>query len=299
MRFAVEQLSEVGAVLAVSSLFETAPVGGPDQDDYLNAVVLMDVDLAPLDLLTALNGIEAAAQRVRRERWGPRTLDLDIVAHDAPSVSLPQLEIPHPRAAERRFVLEPLCEVWPEARVAATLCARDALTQVSRQRVSRWHGDWMTGLPGHGPAAVRWVGAQVALLAVWLLVTLVSVASPVPVWRRILGGLVVGTGVLMGGGALVALGRELTPYPQPREGARLVAHGPYRWVRHPIYGAIICALAGTAILAGSWWSAAVSGVVAGFFRAKAEFEERALMIGVPGYGEFRKRVRRRMVPFLW
>jgi 2-amino-4-hydroxy-6-hydroxymethyldihydropteridine diphosphokinase len=299
MRFAVEKLSELGSLVAVSSLYETAPVGGPDQPDYLNAVVVVDVDRAPLDLLSDLNAIEAAAQRVRRERWGPRTLDLDIVAHDDRPVSLPQLEIPHARAAERRFVLEPLCEVWPQAVVSPQLEACDALALVGRQDVSRWHGDWTTGLPGHGPAAIRWVGAQIALLAVWLIVILISISSPVTTLRWSIGGSVLGIGLLLGASAVSALGHELTPYPQPRQGAQLVAHGPYRVVRHPIYGAVALGLAGTSIVAGSWWAFIVSLLVAFFFSVKSDREERALLIGVPGYSDYRHRVRRRMIPFVW
>ena len=84
LRMAVEQMSRLGRVDAVSSLYETAPVGGPEQDPYLNAAVVVDTDLSPGELLAALQTIENEAGRVRRERWGPRTLDLDIVTMSTP-----------------------------------------------------------------------------------------------------------------------------------------------------------------------------------------------------------------------
>ena len=104
----------MGPVGAVSSVYETAPVGGPDQGDYLNAVVLAETDLPPADVLERLLDIERGMGRERRERWGPRTIDLDLLVYGDRSVDVPGLTVPHPRMAERRFVLEPLAEVWPD-----------------------------------------------------------------------------------------------------------------------------------------------------------------------------------------
>jgi 2-amino-4-hydroxy-6-hydroxymethyldihydropteridine diphosphokinase len=137
LRRAVAELDRLGSVDAVSGVYETEPVGGPAQDPYLNAVAVLDTTSGPHDLLKALHGIEDGHGRVREVRWGPRTLDLDIVASDGGPVRDPDLEIPHPRAAERRFVLEPLCEVWPEAIMAEGLTAATARTLVSDQEVSR------------------------------------------------------------------------------------------------------------------------------------------------------------------
>ena len=140
LRRAVAELEQLGSVDAVSGFYETEPVGGPAQDTYLNAVAVLDTTSEPHDLLKALHRIEADHARVREVRWGPRTLDLDIVASDGEPVRDPDLEIPHPRAAERRFVLEPLCEVWPEAIVAEGLTATTARTLVSDQDVTRLAG---------------------------------------------------------------------------------------------------------------------------------------------------------------
>lgn len=112
LRFALARLSNV---VALSQVFETDPVGGPgDQGPYLNMVVIVDTDLDPFALLRRLLQIEAEAQRVRNVRWGPRTLDLDLIFYDDCTVTSEELTVPHPRFAERRFVLEPLAEVAPE-----------------------------------------------------------------------------------------------------------------------------------------------------------------------------------------
>jgi uracil phosphoribosyltransferase len=135
----------VGPVTAVSSLYETAPVGGPDQGDYLNAVVLAETDLPPADVLERLLDIERGMGRERRERWGPRTIDLDILVYGERSVAVPGLTVPHPRMAERRFVLEPLAEVWPDLNVPGIGPVIPALTAVAGQRVRR-----LGSLPGPG-----------------------------------------------------------------------------------------------------------------------------------------------------
>ena len=111
-------------VTAVSPVYETVPVGGPAQPDYLNAVVLADAARPPRELLDRLHEIEAAFDRVRLLRWGPRTLDIDIVVFDSERSDDPELTLPHPRAHERAFVLAPWHDVDPDA-----------------------------ALPGHGPVA--------------------------------------------------------------------------------------------------------------------------------------------------
>jgi 2-amino-4-hydroxy-6-hydroxymethyldihydropteridine diphosphokinase len=102
-------------VLAISPVYQTAPVGGPPQPDYLNAVLTARTGLRPADLLAALHGIEAAAGRVRRERFGPRTLDIDIISYGGELSDDPALTLPHPRAHERAFVLAPWHDVEPGA----------------------------------------------------------------------------------------------------------------------------------------------------------------------------------------
>jgi 2-amino-4-hydroxy-6-hydroxymethyldihydropteridine diphosphokinase len=101
-------------VIAVSDVYETAPVGGPSQDDFLNAVVAIDTELRAHDLLAAAMRVELLEDRVRSIRWGPRTLDVDILLFGDEQIVTPDLEIPHPRMHERAFVLAPLHDVAPE-----------------------------------------------------------------------------------------------------------------------------------------------------------------------------------------
>ncbi len=113
---ALEAMDSHEAIIVVraSSLYETAPVGGPPQDFFLNAVVELDSTLTPTELMTALQEIERTFDRKRGVRWGPRTLDLDIILCGTSVVENPSLEIPHPRMAERSFVLAPLAEIAGE-----------------------------------------------------------------------------------------------------------------------------------------------------------------------------------------
>lgn len=101
--------------VACSPLYRTAPVGGPpDQPDYINAVAALDTTLAPKNLLAALQALEEARGRVRTERWGPRTLDLDLLLYDRRVSDDPALTLPHPRLHERAFVLYPLYDIAPD-----------------------------------------------------------------------------------------------------------------------------------------------------------------------------------------
>ena len=101
-------------VRAVSPVYETDPVGGPVQDDFLNAVIEIETDRSPQRLLEIAHAAEAAADRVRVERWGPRTLDVDIVLIDGVIVDEPDLSVPHPRWRERDFVLAPMHDLAPD-----------------------------------------------------------------------------------------------------------------------------------------------------------------------------------------
>ena len=117
-----QAVTEIGGlpdteVLAVSPVYETVPVGGPAQPDYLNAVLMVRTGLAPRDLLDQLNRIEASRGRVREVRFGPRTLDIDIISYSDHTSDDPVLTLPHPRAHERAFVLAP----WHDIDAAAAL----------------------------------------------------------------------------------------------------------------------------------------------------------------------------------
>jgi len=132
---AVRQLAEVDGIriTAVSDLFESDPVGGPEQPVYLNAVVLARTRLAAYALLTELHGIEADHGRVRETRWGARSLDLDLIQYGDPESdsdlvsSDAELRLPHPRAHERAFVLAP----WSGVDTQAQLRVGEALVPVS------------------------------------------------------------------------------------------------------------------------------------------------------------------------
>lgn len=139
------RLGALGIVTGVSSLWETAPIGGVPQDDYLNAVVGLDTVIGPRPLLQAFLAIEADAGRERRERWGPRTLDLDLLLYGDAVIAAEGLQIPHPRMGERRFVLEPLSEVWPDAIVPGLGSVTRLLDSVRDQTVERIEADWLAG----------------------------------------------------------------------------------------------------------------------------------------------------------
>lgn len=111
----VEEFAE--EVCAASSLYATAPWGGVEQPDFLNQVLIVEVDQTPLELLRRCQRLEQRAHRVREQRWGPRTLDVDIVHIDGVSSADPELTLPHPRTDQRAFVLVPWLEVDPEARL--------------------------------------------------------------------------------------------------------------------------------------------------------------------------------------
>ena len=110
---AVESLADLGEVRAVSPLYETDPIGLEDQPPFLNAVAVVATSLDPHGLLAELLAIEARFGRERAIRWGPRTLDLDLLAMDGEQLDEPQLTVPHPRLAEREVALRPLADVAP------------------------------------------------------------------------------------------------------------------------------------------------------------------------------------------
>jgi 2-amino-4-hydroxy-6-hydroxymethyldihydropteridine diphosphokinase len=121
LRAAVAALPDL---VATSPVYETDPVGGPEgQGAYLNLVAALDTQLEPRALLEVCRALEQAAGRVRDVRWGPRTLDVDVLVIEGVTVDEPDLQVPHPRKAERRFVLAPLADLAPDHVTAAQVRA--------------------------------------------------------------------------------------------------------------------------------------------------------------------------------
>jgi 2-amino-4-hydroxy-6-hydroxymethyldihydropteridine diphosphokinase len=115
MDLAVAMLREATDFKLVSDYFSTKPVSDIPQPDYLNAVCIVESELPALDLLALLQGIEKTLGRERNERWGPRTIDLDLIQYGSLLSSADELQLPHPRAHERRFVIEPWYSIEPDA----------------------------------------------------------------------------------------------------------------------------------------------------------------------------------------
>jgi 2-amino-4-hydroxy-6-hydroxymethyldihydropteridine diphosphokinase len=107
-------VASIPDLVAVSPVYETDPVGGPEQGAFLTGVVELDTDRSPRELLALCQRLEQDAERVRIERWGPRTLDADVLLVGDLTVDEPDLEVPHPRMWQRRFVLAPLADLAPD-----------------------------------------------------------------------------------------------------------------------------------------------------------------------------------------
>ena len=139
-------------VLAISPVYETDPVGGPAQPDYLNAVLVVETGLRPRELLDAAHRIEAEFGRVRAERFGPRTLDIDIISYAGQVSDDPVLTLPHPRAHERAFVLVPWHDVDAHAELPGRGPVSDLLAGLDVRSVRRVPGAVLrrprTGSPG-------------------------------------------------------------------------------------------------------------------------------------------------------
>lgn len=129
LRGAVDAIPDL---VASSDVFETAAVGGPAQGAFLNMVVELDTDLGPYALLALCRELEAAAERVRIEHWGPRTLDVDVLWIDGVNVDEADLVVPHPRMGARGFVLEPLAQLAPEVVAAVDVRAGDHDERIER-----------------------------------------------------------------------------------------------------------------------------------------------------------------------
>lgn len=122
---------------AISSLYRTPPMGPPGQPDYINAVAALSTRLTPHRLLDELQAIERAHARVRAERWGPRTLDLDILLFGEERLADARLSVPHPGIAERAFVLLPLCEIAPALSIPGVGPAAALRARINAEGISR------------------------------------------------------------------------------------------------------------------------------------------------------------------
>jgi 2-amino-4-hydroxy-6-hydroxymethyldihydropteridine diphosphokinase len=143
-RHAVARLQQLGALTARSALYRTAAVGGPPgQPDHRNAVVELRTRIAPVELMAELLRIEAERDRVRRVRWGPRTLDLDLLDVDNLVLDEPRLTLPHPRLWDRAFVLVPLADIAPDwVHPLAGTSVRERLAQLDRSGVTLDSTEW-------------------------------------------------------------------------------------------------------------------------------------------------------------
>lgn len=298
LRAGLAGIGRLGELRAVSALYETEPVGGPAQGSYLNAVALIDTELDPVDLLAALHAIEGDSARRRDVRWGPRTLDLDLLTFDDRRISLPDLEVPHPRAHERRFVLAPLLDVAPEVHLADGRSVRDAIGSTSAHGIRRWGGRWPDDDPGLGSEAHWWVAGQFALLAAWLVAVVATARLDSAAWV-VAGAVVAGGGVALVSAAVASFGPRVPVSPQPRPGAELVDSGVYRLARHPMYGGVSLVTLGVAIAARSAAGIVGAVCVVVYLRLKSRREEQVLAIAVPAYAAYRESVRRRFIPWVW
>lgn len=166
VRDAAAHLRALGVLVGASSMYETEPIGGPEQDHYINAVVVLDTTLTARELLDGLLGIEQTMGRQRNERWDPRTIDLDLIAFGDDVIDEPGLTVPHPRFTERRFVLEPLLETFPDVVIPGHDDLRAELDSLSGQQVVRivpLATPDTTTIPGMRTAL--WVGSAVAVVA--------------------------------------------------------------------------------------------------------------------------------------
>ena len=141
LREAIAALARLPAteLLRTSRLYRTPAWGRTEQPDFINAVALVETALPPRELLDALLVVERSFGRVRLdgERWGPRTLDLDLLLHDAQSIDTPRLSLPHPRMHLRAFVLVPLCEIAPDCRIPGRGKAAAWLPAVRMQGIEK------------------------------------------------------------------------------------------------------------------------------------------------------------------
>lgn len=139
VRSAFDELNQITQTRLIkhSSLYRSDPVGPPGQPDYINAVAELETQLEPIPLLRELQAIEQAHQRVRLVRWGPRTLDLDLLVYGNQQIDEPDLIVPHIMIAERSFVLLPLAEIAPDLAIPGLKPLNELLTETSQEGLSK------------------------------------------------------------------------------------------------------------------------------------------------------------------
>ena len=130
---AITKIEELLGELTVSPYFETKPVGGPAQDDFINAVVIANSQLPANQLLKELLAIEDEMGRVREEHWGPRIIDLDLIVHGNQVIDTVFLKLPHPLAASREFVLEPWLSIDPDGEIPGKGSIKSLLASIQQQ----------------------------------------------------------------------------------------------------------------------------------------------------------------------
>ena len=297
LRSAVSDIATFATNIKSSSLYETAPVGGPQQQGpYLNAAVVFETSLEPMELLHRLQSIETSHGRERTQRWGPRTLDLDIIVSDGGAFDdPPELVVPHPLAGERLFVVRPMIDVWPEAEVAPDVSFVDVYARVVDQEADMVATTWVDDFGSRGRRLV-----MLQLIFFVAIGILVVVDGSVPSrygWPQAIGLVAVGFGGYLLMRSSLALGKSLVPMPEPVAGGSLVEDGPYRYVRHPIYTAIILMFAGVSLISSSWLAGIGTLGLYLLFVDKSRYEEGLLRIAYPSYRAYMKRVRFR-IPFL-
>ena len=319
---AVEALARLGAVVSVSNLYETAPVGGPEQDDYLNAVAIIETTLPAERLLLDLHTIEADRGRKRSVRWGPRTLDLDLLLYGTETIDSETCTVPHPRMVERRFVVEPLLDAWPEAALPDGSAVSSLMAAVADQDLTNVGSFWsatstsgsatstsgsatstsgsvVSASNGFGGRGGWWVVVQFMMIG--LVVAALRLGGPTlpgGAALRVLGAAAAIAGVVQGALGLVQLGDRLTPFPEPLDGGGIIHGGVYSIVRHPIYGGIVMGLIGLSLVQESLLGLALSVAAGVFFWLKAGREEERLVKRFAHYVEYRAKTRARLVPWV-
>ena len=136
IRQAVALMTPLGEVTKRSAVYETPPWGVDEQPRFLNACVLLETDAPPKKLLNKLKEIEQAVGRVERERWGPREIDIDILAYGGEVINEAELTVPHPRMRERAFVLVPLSEIAPDMKIPPDDCEVSGMAREIREKKS-------------------------------------------------------------------------------------------------------------------------------------------------------------------
>lgn len=138
LRWAFEQLTTLGEVEAKSTLFRSEPMDRSEQPDFCNAVCILQTTLAPLELMKRLLAIEQMAGRVRNQKWGPRTLDLDLLHVEGVNSDTTELVLPHPGITSRNFVLVPWAQIAPALVVPGVGCIAALAAAVGHQGLHAW-----------------------------------------------------------------------------------------------------------------------------------------------------------------